>query len=146
MMEADKIENTIKDIFAKHGIPVSRDDPILVLQTINERIMQDSATSQQEMLGTLQEKLEDIAHRWEEDAKDKAEKILKAALTASKEAMAKGMQEGAQAASQVMQREVDAMVAKLAASIREAQWMARMNLVAASLVGAASGLAFWASL
>ncbi len=31
----DPIEELIKEIAAKHGIAVSRDDPILILQTIN---------------------------------------------------------------------------------------------------------------
>ena len=31
---ADQVEELIKEIAAKHGIAVSRDDPILVLQTI----------------------------------------------------------------------------------------------------------------
>ena len=40
---ADQVEELIKEIAAKHGIAVSRDDPILILQTINARLMQDSA-------------------------------------------------------------------------------------------------------
>lgn len=40
---SDQIEELIKEIAAKHGIAVSRDDPILVLQTINNRLMQNSS-------------------------------------------------------------------------------------------------------
>lgn len=43
----DEIEELIKEIAAKHGIAVSRDDPILVLQTINKRLMEDSSKAQQ---------------------------------------------------------------------------------------------------
>lgn len=146
MMEADKIEETIKEIFAKHNIAVSHDDPLLVLQTINERIMKDSATSQQERLDHFKQGLEDIAHRWGEDAKNKAERTLNAALAASKETMAKGMQEGAQAAAQAMRCEVETTVAQLTASIRESRRVAFMNLAAASMVVVAAGLALWASL
>ena len=40
---SDQLEELIKEIASKHGIAVSRDDPILVLQTINNRLLQDSS-------------------------------------------------------------------------------------------------------
>ncbi len=58
MAAADKIEDIIKEIAVKHGIAVGRDDPILILQTINERLMQDSAAAQQEILDRFKEELE----------------------------------------------------------------------------------------
>ncbi|OJW51153.1 MAG: conjugal transfer protein TraM [Alphaproteobacteria bacterium 41-28] len=145
-MTDDKLEETIKDIFAKHGIAVSRDDPILILQTINDRLMKDSATAQKEILDRFKEELEAISYRWEDDAKNKAERTLNAALTASKEAMAKEMRDGAQAATKVMRCEVEATVAQLAIPIRESRRIAFMNLVAASMVVGAAGLALWASM
>jgi hypothetical protein len=92
---ADPIEELIKEIAAKHGIAVSRDDPILILQTINTRLLQDSAKAQQVMLDQYKEELEALALRWGNDARDKAERILNASLAASKGAMVKLMQEGA---------------------------------------------------
>ena len=49
MASDDKIEELIREIAVKHGIAVGRDDPILVLQTINMKLMQDSASAQQEI-------------------------------------------------------------------------------------------------
>jgi len=46
----DNVDELIKEIAVKHGIAVSRDDPILILQTINNRLMQDSEKAQQAML------------------------------------------------------------------------------------------------
>ena len=54
-MKPDKIEALIGDIAARHGIAVGRDDPILILQTINERLMQESAAAQQETLDRFKE-------------------------------------------------------------------------------------------
>ncbi len=98
MAADDKIEELIREIAAKHGIAVGRDDPILILQTINMKLMQDSASAQQEILDAFKSELESIAHRWGDDAKGKAERTLNAALAASKDAMTRGMQEGAKAA------------------------------------------------
>ena len=80
MATDDKIEELIREIAAKHGIAVGRDDPILILQTINMKLMQDSASAQQEILDAFKSELESIAHRWGDDAKGKAERTLNAAL------------------------------------------------------------------
>nr|WP_011255191.1 conjugal transfer protein TraM [Achromobacter xylosoxidans]CAI47874.1 conjugal transfer TraM protein [Achromobacter xylosoxidans A8] len=146
MASDDKIEELIREIAVKHGIAVGRDDPILILQTINTRLMLDSQAAQQEILDRFKEELEAIAHRWGDDAKGKAERTLNAALAASKEAMAKGMQDGGKAAAEAVRRELEAAAAQLAAPIREARRVSYMNIVAAGMAVFAAALALWASL
>jgi hypothetical protein len=146
MMATDKIEETIKEIAAKHGIAVGRDDPILILQTINERLMQESAAAQQEILDRFKEEMEAIAHRWGDDAKNKADRTLNAALTASRETMMKTMQDGAKAAAESLRREVDSTIARLAAPIYDSRRVAMMNLVAAGMTVFAAGLVLWTSM
>lgn len=143
---SDKVEAIIKEIAAKHGIAVGRDDPILILQTINERLMQDSAAAQQETLDRFKEELESIAHRWGEDAKSKAERTLNAALAASKDAMMKGMQEGAKAAAELARREVDEAVVQIASPIRDGRRIAVMNMIAAGMAVTAAALALLSTL
>ena len=70
---ADQVEELIKEIAAKHGIAVSRDDPILILQTINNRLLQDGAKAQQAQLDQFKQEMEALSIRWENDAKGKAE-------------------------------------------------------------------------
>ena len=144
-MRADPIEAIIQNIAVKHGIAVGRDDPILILQTLHERLPQDAAAAQQDLIDRFQDELEAIAHRWGEDAKHKAERTLNAALTAGQAAMAKGMQEGAQLATETLRRETEAALAKLAAVLRDARRVARMNRVAAGMTLFAAGLALWAT-
>lgn len=143
---ADKIEEIIKEIAAKHGIAVGRDDPILILQTINDRLMKDSQAAQQEILDRFRSELEEIAHRWGDDAKNKAERTLNAALTASRDAMLKGMQEGAVKAVEAVQRELERILGQFVAPIREAKRVAIMNMIAAGMTVFAAGLALWAIL
>lgn len=146
MASDDKIEELIREIAVKHGIAVGRNDPILILQTINARLMQDSQAAQQEILHSFAEELESIAHRWGDDAKQKAERTLNAALAASKEAMAKGMQDGGKTAAEAVRRELELLAAQLAAPIREARRVSYMNIVAAGMTVIAAGLALWATL
>ncbi|WP_295483384.1 hypothetical protein [Accumulibacter sp.] len=96
---ADPADEPIQEIAAKHRVAVSRDDPTLIRQTINTRLVQDSARAQQVMLDPYEVELEALALRWGNDAKAKAERILDVSLAASKEATAKLMQEGAKEAA-----------------------------------------------
>lgn len=79
----DQIEDLIRLIATRHGIAVSRDDPIFVLQTINDRLMQDSLKAQQIQLDRYKQELEGLALRWGQDSTGKAERMLNAALAGS---------------------------------------------------------------
>ena len=143
---ADQVEELIKEIAAKHGIAVSRDDPILVLQTINNRLMQDSSKAQQAQLDQYKEELEALALRWGTDAKDKAERILNAALTASKGAMDKAMQENAKSTAATVRAEVDAALGRVAGQVKDARRIGRLNVLASCITLAAAAVALWVAL
>lgn len=83
----DKIEETIKEVAARHGIALGRDDPIMILLTINELLMKDSSQAQRDALGEFKSDLEEVAQRWGKNATDTANKALNAALSSSKEVM-----------------------------------------------------------
>ncbi|MDD2162223.1 conjugal transfer protein TraM [Pseudomonas sp. MIL19] len=143
---SDPVDELIKEIAVKHNIAVSRDDPIMVLHTINERLMRDSEKAQQDMLDTFKEELESIAFRWGADAKEKAERILNAALSASRETMAKAMQDSAKATADAVRTEVDAALRRVVAPVEDAKRIARLNIVAACLAFAAAAIVLFAAL
>ena len=142
----EDLDELIKDIAATHGIALSRDDPILVLQTLNSRLMQDSAKAQQIQLDHYKEELESLALRWAEDAKSRAERILNASLAASKEAMADLLQEAARATAASMRIEMQAALAEVAAPIRDARRIAVFNVVASCITLLAAAIALWVTL
>ena len=143
---SDRIEALVKEIAAKHGIAVGRDDPIMILQTINERLIQDSAAAHQDALDRFKEELESIAHRWGEDARAKAERTLTTALAAGRAAMSKDMQAGAKAAALSARQEIDAALAQLADPIRDGRRIAILNLIAAGMAVFAAALALLSTL
>jgi hypothetical protein len=140
------VEELIKEIAARHGIAVSRDDPILVLQTINSRLMQDSAKAQQVQLDHYKEELESLALRWGNEAKGKAEPIVNASLAASKEAMGQILQDAAKATATSLRAEMDAALAGVAAPIRDARRIAMLNVVASCITLLAAAVALWVTL
>ncbi|HAU2156490.1 TPA: conjugal transfer protein TraM [Legionella pneumophila] len=90
---SEKINEAIQDIAGKHGVVLGRDDPVLIFQTMNDRLLEENRKAQQEMLTQFKEEMESISSQWKVDAKDKAEKVLNAALASSKEAMNKILRE-----------------------------------------------------
>jgi hypothetical protein len=135
----EKIEETIREIAIKHGIAVGRDDPILILHTINERLMKETAAAQRQILHEFKEELEAAAHEWEITAKKTAERILGVALTASKEAIA----EGGKTAAKAMGREVDARLTQTGTSIRSARILAIINVAVAVVTVIAAVAVLW---
>ena len=129
----DKIEQLIREIANKHGIAVARDDPILVLQTINHRLLQDSVAAQRAMLDQYKEELEGIGNRWGLDAREKAERVLNAALEASRETMAQLVQASARAASAAIEEKMKGVMAGADAAAARAYRAAFLNLSAACL-------------
>lgn len=142
---ADRVDELIREIAAKHGIAVSRDDPILILQTINTRLLEDSAKAQEAMLDQYKQELEGLTQRWGNDAKGIAERVLNASLSASKQAMATLMQEGAKTMTSGVRSEVEAAIARIAGPIRDGRRIALLNVVAAVMTFCAAGIALWAS-
>ena len=139
---SDEIEELIKEIAVTHGIAVGRDDPILILQTINNRLMQNTLKAQQEQLEQFKSELEEMSQRWSIDTKTKAERILNAALDASKDLMEKMMQDGSKGVVTAINKELDTSLARIAKSTHNANRIGIMNIVAAciTLLGAAAVL------
>lgn len=132
-MRDDQIESLIREIATKHGIAVGRDDPILILQTINNRLLQDGAKAQQDMLDQFKQELEALAMRWSEDAKNKAERIVNASLNASKESMENMMAQGARDTIKSVRTEIESSLNRINGPIRDAKKIAVMNVIAGSM-------------
>lgn len=142
----DAIEELIKEIAVKHNIAVSRDDPMMILHTINQRLMHDSAKAHEEQLTRHKEELESMSMRWENSAKSTAERILNASLTASKEAMSKSADTMAASFAQSVKEAITSAWATANRSHSQTYKIAMFNLVAASLAFIASIVAVLATL
>lgn len=85
----DKFDTSVQEIAIKHGVVLSKDDPILILQTMNDRLIAETRQAQAAMLAQFREEMENISSQWKDDARNKAEKVLNTALIGSKEIIAR---------------------------------------------------------
>ena len=137
---SDKFDAVIQEIAVRHGVVLSKDDPILILQTMNDRLIEEARQGQAAMLTQFREEMESISSQWRDDAKEKAEKIINAALAGSKEAMARLLLESTNISVQSMER-------MISDSLREARDLSQQTkkfgwfmLVSSVVILAASSL------
>ena len=146
MSHEPDIDELIKEIAAKHGIAVGRDDPILILQTLNTQLMQANQKAQQDLLDQYKSELEDLSLRWSTDAKEKAERILNASLDASKTAMKQLLQAGANELVTTIKAEVDVSLNRINRPIQDANRIGLMNIVASCITLLAAAIILWTTI
>jgi hypothetical protein len=137
---SDKFDAAIQEIAVKHGVVLSKDDPILILQTMNDRLIEESRQAQAAVLTQFREEMESISSQWRDDAKEKAEKIINAALACSKEAMAKLLLESTNASVQSVERMISVSLAEARDLSQQAKKFAWLMLVSSVVILAASSL------
>lgn len=146
MDDTAQIEEIIREIAFKHGIAVSRDDPILILQTINNRLLSDGAKAQQVMLDGFKAEMEHSALRWRNEAKESAEQILNAALGASKRSFEQSLEMMATNVANKVACEVEGSLQRVSRPVNAARHLAILNLAAACLTMVGASIALWSVL
>lgn len=132
------IENLIEEVAVKHGVTIGKNDPILILTTINSRLIEDSQAGQKEILSEFKAELEEVTARWGIEAKGKAERILTAALTASKEAMDQALEQGATKTVESIQIEIEDIVRPLTVQLKNMRRYSTWIFLASVIVFLAS--------
>lgn len=125
-----EMHQIIKEISAKHGITLGSDDPVLILHTMNSRLMEDNTKAQEALLQQYKEELEQIYLRWGGEAKGVAEKILNASLEASKEVMAKLFKESAEMNAKKIKQEVSSILLQANDKLNTSRRLSLLNLSA----------------
>nr|WP_274944935.1 conjugal transfer protein TraM [Salmonella enterica]WCS70256.1 hypothetical protein [Salmonella enterica subsp. enterica serovar Rissen] len=82
----DKTEELIALIAKKHGIALDETDPIMVVPTLLRYLLDESGETG-EILDEFKSELQSALMQWDYSAKDKADRILNAALKANTEVM-----------------------------------------------------------
>jgi hypothetical protein len=143
---SDAVEDLIGEVARKHGIAIGRDDPILVLHTMHDRLLRESAAAQEVLLDALKEALEASASRWSMEATARADRFLQAALAGSQKAIASAMDEEASATAASVRTEVARALARVARCLQDTRRIALLNLAAACITLAAAGIVVWSKL
>ncbi|WP_115710997.1 conjugal transfer protein TraM [Legionella sainthelensi] len=134
----EKLDKIIQDITVKHGVLLAKDDPILMLHTMNEQLIEENRKAQQDLLVKFREEMEGISSQWKDDAKEKAEKVLNAALTSSKEAITRLLHESTKESVQAMKKLILDSLIEAHSLTQKTQKFSRFALVSSATLFAAS--------
>ncbi|MFO2618033.1 conjugal transfer protein TraM [Legionella pneumophila] len=135
---SEKLDKIVQDITVKHGVLLGKDDPILMLQTMNEQLIEENRKAQQDLLVQFREEMESISSQWKDDAKEKAEKVLNAALASSKEAITRLLHESTTESVQVMKKLISDSLIEAHSFTQKTQKFSRFALVSSATFFAAS--------
>ncbi|HAT1659274.1 TPA: conjugal transfer protein TraM [Legionella pneumophila] len=134
----EKLDKIVQDITVKHGVLLGKDDPILMLQTMNEQLIEENRKAQQDLLVQFREEIESISSQWKDDAKEKAEKVLNAALASSKEAITRLLHESTKESVQAMKKLISDSLIEAHSFTQKTQKFSRFALVSSATLFTAS--------
>ncbi len=80
-MSSDKLDALIERIASEHGIVLSQDDPVLMMHTLNEVLLEQNKEAHAELLSNYQAILEENFNRWCEYSTKKSNAIISASMS-----------------------------------------------------------------
>ena len=91
-MNQDRLNEIIAELARVHNVVLPKDDPALMLVTINAILAGDLAAELRALLQEFRETLVTQSSDWQKVASKKAEQVLNATVLAAKNAVAAGVQ------------------------------------------------------
>ena len=134
-MELDAL---IGEIAARHGVAVSRDDPVMILTTLNERLIQDSREAQRQLLEEFRIEMASVSQRWSQESRQRAQSLLQQAGEANRAAAAASVQQHRTAVTAAVREEVGGL--QIAVSQLRALLLLQLGVSALTLTAL---VAFW---
>jgi hypothetical protein len=136
----EKIDKAIQEIASVHGVAVSKDDPIMILHTMNERLISDSKAAQQELLDNFRSELEVIVAELSLQAKNHSDRILNTTITTSKNEMARVMEEQSNIIIERWKADLQAEFNEACKTMTTSRQTAILNIIASFITLIAAGV------
>ena len=79
-MNSDKLDALIERVASEHGIVLSQDDPVLMMHTLNEVLLEQNKEAHAELLRNYQAILEENFNRWREYSTKKSNALINSSM------------------------------------------------------------------
>jgi len=87
------LDALIGEIATRHGVAVSRDDPVMILATLNGRLIEDSRDAQRQLLEEFRNDMAGASQRWIQESQQRAQALFQQSAAASRIAAAASVQQ-----------------------------------------------------
>lgn len=133
-----EIDHIIKEIALRHNVRLSTNDPVLIVYTMHQLLLERQGEQQQQLLAAFESHIEQLTSRWSEDTRQKSEKALQAALDASKQVMANALKENAELNAKALQKELAAVTTLMDGQAKQLKVLTLGNIAASIFTLAAA--------
>ncbi|HMW21717.1 MAG TPA: conjugal transfer protein TraM [Nitrosomonas sp.] len=130
-MSSGKLNALIERIASEHGIVLSQDDPVLMMHTLNEVLLEQNEKAHAELLSNYQAILEENFNRWREYSTKKSNAIINASMSNAQLTRDQFLESCIQLINERIKSGVDQETYDLARISRQA---AIINLLASTLI------------
>ncbi|WP_139558001.1 hypothetical protein [Methylotetracoccus oryzae] len=103
------LEALIGEIATRHGVAVSRDDPVMILATLNERLIEESREAQRQLLEEFRIEMAGASQRWSQESQQRAQSLLQQAGELNRAAAAASVQQHRTAVTAAVRKELGAV-------------------------------------
>lgn len=135
-----RLDEAIQQIASIHGVAVSKDDPIMILHTMNERLIQDSKAAQQELLDNFKSEIELCVSELSIAAKNHTDRVLNSTLETSKTEIARVMEEQSHIIIERWKADLNAGLHEASKTMATSRQTAILNIVASFITLIAAGI------
>lgn len=138
-----KMDDLIQEIASIHGIALTKNDPVMVLHTLNERLINDSKDAQNKLLDNFRSQMEVISDKWSAEAKNHSDRILNSSIVSSKTEVARIMEEQSSILNERWQSELDAGFTQVIGTMQTSRQTAILNILASLITLSAAVIIFY---
>ena len=136
----EKIDEVIQQIASVHGVAVSKDDPIMILHTMNERLISDSKAAQQELLDNFRSQLEVTVSELSMAAKNHSDRVLNSTIQTSKTEISRVMEEQSNIIIERWKADLHAEFNEACKTMTTSRQTAILNIIASFITLIAAGI------
>ena len=136
----EKIDKVIQQIASVHGVAVSKDDPIMILHTMNERLISDSKAAQQELLDNFRSQLEVTVSELSMAAKNHSDRVLNSTIQTSKTEISRVMEEQSNIIIERWKADLHAEFNEACKTMTTSRQTAILNIIASFITIIAAGI------
>ena len=136
----EKIDKVIQQIASVHGVAVSKDDPIMILHPMNERLISDSKAAQQELLDNFRSQLEVTVSELSMAAKNHSDRVLNSTIQTSKTEISRVMEEQSNIIIERWKADLHAEFNEACKTMTTSRQTAILNIIASFITLIAAGI------
>ena len=103
------LDALIGEIATRHGVAVSRDDPVMILATLNEQLIEESREAQRQLLEEFRTDMAGASQRWIQESQQRAQSLMMQAGEANRAAAAAIVQQHRTAGTAAVREDLGAV-------------------------------------